>query len=390
MIYEGHAFHESFSGGKASGRIQFVGNSIHYENDEKEVSLQLDGLKVELGGASNRVLFLSHPLNTEWKLFTSDLTILKDPAFTNNHDLHNQVSKVRKSRNTAVMIGLGVLFLFFASIAYAWFQKDAAIGAAVEQIPVEWEVKLGDSAFGQFTSGKRLLKDKELESQLDELLAPLMKEASNERFKYKFHIVEDSTLNAAAFPGGNMIIHTGLILKLENSEQLLGVLAHEMAHVNRRHSMKTLVNNAGLYIVLDTMVGGFGALSGVILNGGSQLLLLKNSRSHEKDADEIGWEYLVKGGIDPRGLIESFKIMEESLSDDMKEYSESLDFLSTHPALGDRVSYLENKWDETRKSHSFRPLSFDYKLFQKSIRKNLEESLQKESMPEVNEKEVKE
>ncbi|MCM8535739.1 MAG: M48 family metallopeptidase [Lentisphaeraceae bacterium] len=390
MIYEGHAFHESFSGGKASGRIQFVGNSVHYENDEKEVSLQLDGLKVELGGASNRILFISHPMNDEWKLFTSDLTILNDLAFANNHDLHKQVSKANKSRKLALIIALTSVFLFFTSMAYAWFKKDSVIGAAVEQIPVEWEIQLGDSAFGQFTSGKRLLKDEKLESQLGELLAPLVKEASNERFEYKFHIVEDSTLNAAAFPGGNMIIHSGLILKLQNSEQLLGVLAHEMAHVNRRHSMKTLVSNAGLYIVLDTVVGGFGALSGVILNGGSQLLLLKNSRSHEKDADEIGWEYLVKGGIDPRGLIESFKIMEESLSDEMKEYSENLDFLSTHPALGDRVSYLEDKWEETRKLYNFKPLNFDYELFQKNVRKNLEESPESKSMPEGNEKEVKE
>ena len=90
-----------------------------------------------------------------------------------------------------------------------------------EQIPVEWEQKLGDSAFNQFTAGRRLLTDEELLEQFDELIDPILVTADNGRFDYKFHIIEDSTLNAAAFPGGNMIIHTGLILTLETPEQLL-------------------------------------------------------------------------------------------------------------------------------------------------------------------------
>ena len=390
MKYEGHAFNDSFENGKASGSINFSREGVQFYNSESECLFPLNGLNIEVGGASDRIVFISNPAIEGWKLYTSDKSILQDPIIQNNIHLKSQISTLKKKRNLALMISLFLLTAFIGAMGLLWIAKDSMVHTAAEQIPVEWEQKLGETAFEQFTAGRRLLKNDELALQLEEMLKSLRSVAENERYDYKFHIIEDSTLNAAAFPGGNMIIHTGLILTLETPEQLLGVLGHEMAHVNQRHSLRALINNAGLYIIADAMVGGIGALSAVILNGGSQLLSLENSRSHEKEADEEGWRYLVDAGIDPRGLIQSFEIMEKSVPDAAKEHAEILDFVSTHPALGTRVNYLKEKWEALPDKERFVPMAFDYKKFQSDIRANLEErsETEKES-PEGNVKEEK-
>ena len=115
---------------------------------------------------------------------------------------------------------------------------------------------------------------------------------------------------------------------------------------------------------------------------------MSNSRDHEKEADEESWDYLVEAGIDPRGLIESFEIMENSLPEAMKENSEIMDFVSTHPALSTRVKYLKEKWEELPDKDRFYPLDYDYEKFQSSVRANLEEKSEtKEENPEGSVKE---
>lgn len=373
MKYEGHAFNDSFENGKASGYLNLTREGVNFYNSQCDCQLPLNGLNIEIGGASGRIIFISNPNVEGWKFYTSDKSILQDPVIENNVHLKNQIKGLKKKKHLGLIITAVILAVFFGSLSLLWMAKDSMVHSAAEQIPVEWEQKLGDSAFNQFTAGRRLLTDEELLEQFDELIDPILVTADNGRFDYKFHIIEDSTLNAAAFPGGNMIIHTGLILTLETPEQLLGVIGHEMAHVNLRHSMRSLINNAGIYIVADAFLGGIGAISAVILNGGSQLLTLSNSRDHEKEADEESWDYMVGAGIDPRGLIESFEVMENSLPEVMKGNSEILDFVSTHPALSTRVKYLKEKWEKTPDKERFYPVDFDYKKFQESIRANLQE-----------------
>ena len=76
--YAGHAFNESFQNGKSSGQITLSREGVQFRNDETECLLPLNGLNVELGGASNRVLFFDNPVVEGWKFYTSDQSILKE------------------------------------------------------------------------------------------------------------------------------------------------------------------------------------------------------------------------------------------------------------------------------------------------------------------------
>jgi predicted Zn-dependent protease len=128
---------------------------------------------------------------------------------------------------------------------------------------------------------------------------------------------------------------------------------------------------AGMYLVLSTAIGDIGAISGVILNGGGKLLELENSRGHEKDADEVGWDYLIQANINPRGLIDCFKTMKDNSP---AIASEIPDFLSTHPALGNRIEYLEKKWEKLEKKDGFIKIDVNYQNFQQKLKTYLSEN----------------
>jgi len=371
MHYEGHAFHESFENGKASGRISVNREGILFRNDEADVLLPLNGIKMEMGGAGNRILFITNPAIEGWKLYTNDQAIIKDPAIANNLNVQQQVKGIKKKKHTGRLVALIVLALIFFTGWGLWALKDVFVAKVADQVPPDWEQKLGEVAYSSFTSGRNVIEEDHLQKDLEAIIAPLLKVAQNENYDYMFHIIEDGTLNAAAFPGGHVIIHTGLILKTEKPEDLLGVLAHEIAHVNGRHSVRQLINTAGLYIVLSSLIGDIGAISGVVLDGGAKLLQLQNSRAHETEADEWGWDYLLKANINPRGLIDCFKIMQKEMEGITGTIPAEMDFLSTHPALANRIEYLEERWEKVENKNDFITIDVDYDDFKKRLRAHL-------------------
>ena len=116
MHYEGHAFNEGFEKGKASGRISTSRAGVTFRNDTSDVLLPLNGLKLELGGASNRILFITNPSVPDWKLYTTDHKLLKDPLFANNISSQQQIKSVKSTKSKAKIIGLVTLLILFFGI----------------------------------------------------------------------------------------------------------------------------------------------------------------------------------------------------------------------------------------------------------------------------------
>ncbi|HCE04796.1 MAG TPA: peptidase M48, partial [Verrucomicrobiales bacterium] len=126
-----------------------------------------------------------------------------------------------------------------------WWAKDPMAAAVAQKIPVEMEQKIGDAAFSSHAPANKLVTEEAILEDFKKLSDPLLEAVESERYTFEFHILEDPTLNAFALPGGKMAIHTGLILKAESAEEVLGVMAHEMAHVELQHSMRNLVEMVG-------------------------------------------------------------------------------------------------------------------------------------------------
>lgn len=148
-------------------------------------------------------------------------------------------------------------------------------------------------------------------------------------FEWEITIInDDKTLNAFATPGGYIYIYTGLIKFLDSEDQLIGVLGHEMAHSDRRHSTRQLTKSLGLSMLLDAVLGQQDAVEQIL----GQLAGLKFSRSHESEADEFSVRYLCGTSYNSDGAGGFFEKMANQPTPP--------EFLSTHPSPENRVAKM--------------------------------------------------
>ena len=153
---------------------------------------------------------------------------------------------------------------------------------------------------------------------------------------WEFHVVDDATPNAFALPGGFIYITRGMLNLMTSEAELAGVVGHEIGHVTARHSVNQVSKQQlaqlglGLGGIFFPEVRPFGSL----LGAGLELLFLKYSRDDEREADELGFEYMRKQGYDVSEFDDVFAALQR-----VGEESRSAlpGFLATHPAPAERV-----------------------------------------------------
>ncbi len=161
-----------------------------------------------------------------------------------------------------------------------------------------------------------------------------------DRFEWSVRIIQDdSVLNAFAAPGGYIFIYTGIIKYLDNEAQFAGVLGHEMAHADRRHSTDQLTKAYGITILLGIILGNNqNQLAEIAANLAAGVASLAFSRDAEYEADEYSVKYLYPTAYDARGVGGFFEKMEGS--------PQPPEFLSTHPNPGNRIDEIQAIWEE--------------------------------------------
>lgn len=189
----------------------------------------------------------------------------------------------------------------------------------------------------------------------DRILATGKVKYANE-FAWRLRIIEDdSTLNAFCTPGGYIYVYTGIIKYLDTEDQLAGVMGHEMAHADLRHSTRQMTKSGLLSVLIEAALGNREALKQI--TGG--LIGLKFSRSHETEADQMSVHYLCGTEYDADGGAGFFEKIEAAGGAGTPE------FLSTHPSPANRVENY-HKWakdegcapgkDNTARYESFKRL----------------------------------
>lgn len=228
---------------------------------------------------------------------------------------------------TAVAIFL--LFPLLVILIFVW-QADRIAAAAASRISIEQETTFGEQAFAAMR-GTLQLEDSgpayEAVKQLGERLT------AGSQYRYRFHVAKSDVVNAFAVPGGIIVVHTGLIDATRRPEELAGVLAHEVQHVEQRHSLEAMVKDLGLRGLWVLVTGDVGG--GLIGQAALELTSLSFSRDAEAEADAEGFDELVEAGIDPSGMADFFVIMAKQ-----EGAAVPPPFLSTHPASEDREAAL--------------------------------------------------
>jgi predicted Zn-dependent protease len=240
------------------------------------------------------------------------------------------------------------VFVFFPVLAIALFvwQADRIAHFAADRVSIADEVELGDGAFAQMSESLELADSG---APLDVLQTLGKRLTPGSKYKYRIHVAASDVVNAFALPGGIIVVNTGLINATRRPEELAGVLAHEIQHVERRHSLVALVKDMGLRGVWLLVTGDVG--SSVFGRAALELTSLSFSRDAEAEADTRGFDTLVATGIDPSGMPDFFQVLAK------QDGAAPPPFLSTHPASGDRDQKLRARVDQLQQRH-FEPLDF--------------------------------
>ncbi len=168
--------------------------------------------------------------------------------------------------------------------------------------------------------------------------------ANQTPYQYEFHLLADpNTINAFALPGGQIFITYALFSKLENEDQLAGVLGHEIGHVLGRHSAERIAESEFWSTV--TTGASVGADMGGLVSGIGQQTLLTNGRGDELESDDLGVKFMIKAGYNPEEMIGVMEILKAAAGPNRVP-----EFQSTHPDPDNRIEKIREAITKYKKT----------------------------------------
>lgn len=166
---------------------------------------------------------------------------------------------------------------------------------------------------------------------LGALTAPVHKEARS-HVPFHIHVIDDEIVNAAALPGGHILLFRGMIDFVETEEELAAILAHEAAHITARHPIENMIAIGGASLMFSLIMGE--SSGGALLVGVAQLLITNGySQQAETEADTEALRMLADAGISPAAL----GSLMSRIADEDGDLTGVLSYLSTHPSSAERA-----------------------------------------------------
>jgi beta-barrel assembly-enhancing protease len=332
--------------------------------DDKPESVPFSALTVSAGGLDHDQLVV------KWTGPKGDRTLyLKNPdvirAFRQaapdhvSHSFAQAAEQVRQVRHRGRLVWSLVGGVVLATVLGLWFGSDLLVEIAVSRIPVEWEQKLGESAYRDFLSHQEVMKEGPAVAALGEMTQRMTAQILDNPYKFEVTVVKSDVINAFALPGGYVVVFTGLMKKAESGEEVAGVLSHELNHVLQRHGLERIVKNLGLMAVAAIVFGNQQGLAGMMKQLGVELFTLKFGREQETEADLTGLQLLQRAKIDPSGMITFFERLSEKDQGRME-------WLSTHPMSAARADRLKAELAALPKKPP-EPFTFDWKQVRASL-----------------------
>ncbi len=229
-----------------------------------------------------------------------------------------------------------VLISFISIILVALFfitnGSDMAAKAIADVTPLSIEKKISSSVLK--TLDEHLLRESNLtQAQKEEILKVFQRVTKNDP-KYHLHFRQGIGENAFALPGGDIVITDEIInFSKGDDEMIYGILAHEMGHVEHKHSLKMIIKASAISIVIGYLTGDVSVLT----TYAASLLTSGYSRDFEREADDFAKQRMKADHISPTHLVKFFKEIE-------KKYGKGGDnnFFATHPSNEERIQNLLN------------------------------------------------
>lgn len=216
---------------------------------------------------------------------------------------------------------------------------------------IEDDIDLGDQVAAEILSNPEdypILNKNDYPEAYDFMNTMMETILRSEKFKYadtfdwEITIINQNVMNAFAVPGGHIYFYTGLIKYLDDSASLAGVMGHEMAHVDLRHSTQVLTKVYGISFLIGLLTGDTD--ESILVTLAKNLALgaaqLQFSRDHEYMADRYSIYYLSTSKYEPTGIGNFFLKLEDD-----GYTSDTFEFLSTHPSDENRLDNIDDVWE---------------------------------------------
>lgn len=193
------------------------------------------------------------------------------------------------------------------------------------------EIEMGREADADIVAQLGEYEDEELQAWVTSVSEPMAAGSERPDLPWTFRVLDDPTVNAFAVPGGFIYVTRGIMAHLTTDAELAAILGHEIGHVTARHGVTRMSRaqlaqlGLGLGMVLAPELRPFGEAAGL----GLQLLFLRNSREHERQADDLGLEYMSGEDYDPRAAARVFEMLARASG--AEDGDRIPGFLSTHP-----------------------------------------------------------
>ncbi|MFH2063769.1 MAG: M48 family metalloprotease [Pseudomonadota bacterium] len=247
-------------------------------------------------------------------------------------------------------------------------QKMVAIWVCILMIP---GFGLPDNAFGITTAEEedltreflyytfenyKIIQDPTIVDYVNRVGWKILAQMPHQPFLYHFYVIQEDAYNAFAGPAGHIFINSGLLEAMESEDELAGILAHEISHVNCRHishmiersKITGMATLAGIAAGILLGIGGASEAASAVTLGSvaaGQSDSLAYSRENEMQADQVGLKYIEKAGYDVAGLL---AILEKIRNKTWYGSDQIPTYLVTHPATEDRIAYI-GAWLQSRK-----------------------------------------
>ena len=220
-------------------------------------------------------------------------------------------------------------------------------------LSLDKERQIGNAMMRQLRASSPLIQDPVLIEYINHLGNSLIKNAQGVNYAFKFFIINNNELNAFAFFGGHVGIHSGLITTADTESELASVIAHEISHVTQRHLARRIESQSqtqsltmagmlsGILLTLVNPALGMATLSASMAAG--QQAGINYTRGNEKEADRVGIALLANSNFDPQGAPNFFSKM----SAKYRYASRPPAMLLTHPLPESRIA------DARQRAHNY-------------------------------------
>ena len=204
-------------------------------------------------------------------------------------------------------------------------------------VPISWEQNVGDAIVGDF--GDNRCRNAEGQRALEAMVERLEPGATTGPGRIRVAALDIDMFNAAALPGGHIIMFNGAVTQTEDADELAGIMAHEIAHVRRRHVTEALIRELGIGALIRLFAGDIGA-------NAEQLVALSYTREHEAEADSDAIAMLDRAGISP---LPTARLFERLSSHEDEGAFYSAEFLNSHPLSSGRARRFAAAHDKGRR-----------------------------------------